>query len=184
VPLKLVRVDDRLIHGQVVAVWLRAVGADRIVIVDDKTAQNEFLRDVLVLAAPQGTPVEVYGLTEGAARVAELASSPTSAFLLMRTPRHRAPAARVGRAVRHVECRRSRGRPRPPPALQEHLSDGRRDWPPCARWRKWARRLNCGSWPTTTASRSRPSTSGDDRGPRQAVRMRALGEHRPGSLGV
>jgi PTS system mannose-specific IIB component len=86
VPLKLVRVDDRLIHGQVVAVWLRAVGADRIVIVDDKTAQNEFLRDVLVLAAPQGTPVEVYGLTEGAARVAELASSPTSAFLLMRTP--------------------------------------------------------------------------------------------------
>ncbi len=85
-PLKLVRVDDRLIHGQVVAVWLRAVGADRIVIVDDKTAQNEFLRDVLVLAAPQGTPVEVYGLTEGAARVAELASSPTSAFLLMRTP--------------------------------------------------------------------------------------------------
>jgi PTS system mannose-specific IIB component len=86
VPLKLVRVDDRLIHGQVVAVWLRAVGADRIVIVDDKTAQNEFLRDVLTLAAPQGTPVEVYGLTDGLARVTELASSPTSVFLLMRTP--------------------------------------------------------------------------------------------------
>ena len=84
--LKLVRVDDRLIHGQVVAVWLRAVGADRIVIVDDKTAQNEFLREVLTLAAPQGTPVEVYGLTEGVARVAELASSPMSVFLLMRTP--------------------------------------------------------------------------------------------------
>ena len=85
-PLRLVRVDDRLIHGQVVAVWLRAVGADRIVIVDDKTAQNEFLREVLTLAAPQGTPVEVYGLTEGVARVAELASSPMSVFLLMRTP--------------------------------------------------------------------------------------------------
>jgi mannose/fructose/N-acetylgalactosamine-specific phosphotransferase system component IIB len=86
VPLRLVRIDDRLIHGQVVAVWLRAVGADRIVIVDDKTAQNEFLREVLTLAAPQGTPVEVYGLTEGVARVAELASSPMSVFLLMRTP--------------------------------------------------------------------------------------------------
>ena len=43
--LKLVRVDDRLIHGQVVAVWLRAVGAQRIVIVDDRTARDEFLRD-------------------------------------------------------------------------------------------------------------------------------------------
>lgn len=85
-PLKLVRVDDRLIHGQVVAVWLRAVGADRIVIVDDKTARDDFLKDVLLLAAPQGTPVEVYTVAEGAARVAELAASSTGTFVLMRTP--------------------------------------------------------------------------------------------------
>ena len=54
--LKLVRIDDRLIHGQVVAVWLRTVGADRIVIVDDKTAKDDFLRDLMILAAPQGVP--------------------------------------------------------------------------------------------------------------------------------
>jgi hypothetical protein len=35
--LRLVRIDDRLIHGQVVAGWLRALGAQRIVIVDDAT---------------------------------------------------------------------------------------------------------------------------------------------------
>jgi PTS system mannose-specific IIB component len=86
VPLKLVRVDDRLIHGQVVAVWLRAVGADRIVIVDDKTARDEFLKDVLINAAPNGTPVEVYGLADGAPRVAEIASSSTAAFVLVRSP--------------------------------------------------------------------------------------------------
>src|ERR1035437_5108835 len=52
--LRLVRIDDRLIHGQVVAGWLRALGAKRIVIVDDATARDEFLREVLTLAAPHG----------------------------------------------------------------------------------------------------------------------------------
>ncbi|MEZ0240776.1 MAG: PTS sugar transporter subunit IIB, partial [Chloroflexota bacterium] len=49
--LKLVRVDDRLIHGQVVAIWLKALRAQRIVIVDDRTAADEFLREILELAS-------------------------------------------------------------------------------------------------------------------------------------
>jgi mannose/fructose/N-acetylgalactosamine-specific phosphotransferase system component IIB len=63
--LRLVRIDDRLIHGQVVAVWLRTLGAARIVIVDDATARDEFLRDVLTLAAPQAVPAEVCSLATG-----------------------------------------------------------------------------------------------------------------------
>jgi mannose/fructose/N-acetylgalactosamine-specific phosphotransferase system component IIB len=84
--LTLVRVDDRLIHGQVVAVWLRAVGADRIVIVDDPTARDEFLRTVLTLAAPEGVPVEVLGLAAGAVRVAALAAAPERTLVLLRSP--------------------------------------------------------------------------------------------------
>jgi PTS system mannose-specific IIB component len=84
--LKLVRVDDRLIHGQVVAVWLRAVGAHRIVIVDDRTARDEFLRELVVLAAPQGVEVEVFGVDDGTGRVADLASSKDDVFVLMRSP--------------------------------------------------------------------------------------------------
>jgi D-glucosaminate-specific PTS system IIB component len=85
--LRLVRIDDRLIHGQVVAVWLRALGAGRIVIVDDATAADEFLREVLVMAAPPGVPVEVHAVAEGAARLVELAAAPEPAIVLVRTPR-------------------------------------------------------------------------------------------------
>lgn len=84
--LKLVRVDDRLIHGQVVAVWLRAVGAQRIVIVDDRTARDEFLRDLVVLAAPQGVAVEVHDVASGIARVTELAATSEEVFVLLRSP--------------------------------------------------------------------------------------------------
>ncbi len=84
--LKLVRIDDRLIHGQVVAVWLRSVGADRIVIIDDKTAKDDFLKDLMILAAPQGVPVEVHGTAEGATRVADIAATRENAFVLMKSP--------------------------------------------------------------------------------------------------
>jgi D-glucosaminate-specific PTS system IIB component len=87
VSLRLVRIDDRLIHGQVVAVWLRALGARRIVIVDDATAADEFLREVLVMAAPPGVPVEVHTLAEGAARLVELAADPEPVIVLARAPR-------------------------------------------------------------------------------------------------
>jgi PTS system mannose-specific IIB component len=86
VPIKLVRVDDRLIHGQVMAVWLRAVAADHIVIVDDKTAKDEFLSEVLSLSAPEGTPVEVLTLADAVPRLGDLASSTAGSFVLVRTP--------------------------------------------------------------------------------------------------
>jgi D-glucosaminate PTS system EIIB component len=85
--LRLVRIDDRLIHGQVVAVWLRALGARRIVIVDDATSRDEFLREVLTLAAPHGVPVEVFDVASGARRCIELASAPEPVIVLARSPR-------------------------------------------------------------------------------------------------
>ena len=85
--LRLVRIDDRLIHGQVVAGWLRALGAQRIVIVDDATARDEFLREVLTLAAPQGVPVEVCDVAGGTVRLTQLAGTPEPVMVLARSPR-------------------------------------------------------------------------------------------------
>lgn len=84
--LKLVRVDDRLIHGQVVAIWLRTLGARRIVIVDDRTARDDFLREILELAAPPGVPVEVHEVESGIERVRALVNDPEPVFVLMRSP--------------------------------------------------------------------------------------------------
>ncbi|MCL4424954.1 MAG: PTS sugar transporter subunit IIB [Firmicutes bacterium] len=58
----LVRVDDRLIHGQVMAVWAKGLSAERIVIVDDGVAQDPFLQKVMRLAAPPHIKVEIWGM--------------------------------------------------------------------------------------------------------------------------
>ena len=69
-----------------VAIWLKALNAKRIVIVDDRTARDEFLREVLLLAAPSGVEVEVHDVAAGTERVRELVASPEPAFVLMRSP--------------------------------------------------------------------------------------------------
>ncbi len=85
--LRLVRVDDRLVHGQVIAVWLRALGAAVIIVVDDATAADEFLRDVVAHAAPPGVEVEVHDTGAAVPRLKELTESPTPTLVLMKSPR-------------------------------------------------------------------------------------------------
>ena len=50
--IDLVRVDDRLIHGQVVVGWVRALGAERIVVVDDSVCNSEWERELMTLGVP------------------------------------------------------------------------------------------------------------------------------------
>jgi PTS system sorbose-specific IIB component len=57
--IRLARIDDRLIHGQVVTVWSKEAQADRILIVDDEVAQDEVRRVLLKQAAPPGVKVNV-----------------------------------------------------------------------------------------------------------------------------
>ena len=64
--IRLVRVDNRLIHGQVATGWISKSGADKIVVVDDRSATNELMRDVLELATPPGIRLEVYTVSQAA----------------------------------------------------------------------------------------------------------------------
>ncbi len=60
--IQLFRIDFRLIHGQVITKWIKQVPANRIVIVDDVLANDEFMADIYRMAAPPDIKVEVYGL--------------------------------------------------------------------------------------------------------------------------
>ena len=63
-----VRIDGRLIHGQVCTQWIHQVGAKRIIIIDDIIAKDAFLSQVCVMAAPNGTTLEVISCDDAAKR--------------------------------------------------------------------------------------------------------------------
>ena len=50
--IKLLRIDDRLLHGQVAMAWTKNLGIHTIVIANDSVASDEFLKMTLGLAKP------------------------------------------------------------------------------------------------------------------------------------
>jgi D-glucosaminate-specific PTS system IIB component len=64
--INLMRVDFRLIHGQVVTKWCNQVNANRIVIINDALYNDSFMRSIYEMAAPPGIAVEVYTVEKAA----------------------------------------------------------------------------------------------------------------------
>lgn len=60
----LVRVDDRLLHGQVVFGWGRELNPSAYLIVDDLVAADPWERDAFATAAPPGAPVTIIDLKQ------------------------------------------------------------------------------------------------------------------------
>lgn len=49
-----IRVDDRLIHGQVAVVWTKELNAPLLVVANDEAANNEVMQMTLKMAVPNG----------------------------------------------------------------------------------------------------------------------------------
>ena len=60
--IKLVRLDYRLLHGQVVFSWTQNVGAQRIIVVDDEAATDELKKTALNLSKPAGVRLNIFTL--------------------------------------------------------------------------------------------------------------------------
>ncbi len=72
----LFRVDDRLIHGQIIAAWVPHTRATRIVVADDQLPQNLMLSKILRLAAPANLRVEILPIRQAVALVEQQRSGP------------------------------------------------------------------------------------------------------------
>lgn len=49
-----IRIDDRLIHGQVATMWSNKLGVTRLMVVNDEVANNDIQKQVLRMAVPAG----------------------------------------------------------------------------------------------------------------------------------
>ncbi|NOT09608.1 MAG: PTS sugar transporter subunit IIB [Gemmatimonadales bacterium] len=69
-PIVLCRVDDRLVHGQVVVGWGRPLDVQRIVLVDDDVRASEWEQELYRMAAPPEMAVEFATAREAAPKLA------------------------------------------------------------------------------------------------------------------
>ena len=81
-----VRIDTRLLHGQVATAWTKQIAPNRIIVVSDGVAHDELRKTMIEQAAPPGVPANVVPIS----KMVEVAKDPrfgaTKAFLLFETP--------------------------------------------------------------------------------------------------
>ena len=85
--LALVRVDDRLIHGQVAIMWSKMYPSDAIILlVDDFTAQDEFMKKVLTNAADAiKKKLHIFNAERAIVKLPEAVASEKRYFVLAKT---------------------------------------------------------------------------------------------------
>lgn len=78
--IKLVRVDHRLIHGQVAFSWTKFAGVDCILVASDDVANDELRMNMLRMARPQSVKLIIKNLEQS---IAALNSNVTDKYQMM-----------------------------------------------------------------------------------------------------
>lgn len=95
------RIDDRLIHGQIVTRWIDYAEAKRILVVDDKAAADPMQQMLLKLAVPSGVKLEILTKADGLKRIHE-DQTKENVLLLMRNPAEANQFLEMGFAIGRI----------------------------------------------------------------------------------
>lgn len=82
----LIRIDDRLIHGQVVTQWIKDTNGNRILIIDDELVNNRMMQRILKAAAPPGIKVEVMTVDDAVTELKKDAAPGENIVILVKYP--------------------------------------------------------------------------------------------------
>lgn len=82
----MVRVDERLIHGQITMRWSKSVGSNFILCANDAVASNDLQKKVMQMAAPTGIKVEISDIKTTSENLAAEAWPNANILLLVRNP--------------------------------------------------------------------------------------------------
>lgn len=81
----LVRIDFRLIHGQVITKWMKKTGARKIWVINDAIASDPFLGDIYKMAAPPNVEINILKLAEVPEKIEEAKGKLSQILVLFKT---------------------------------------------------------------------------------------------------
>lgn len=81
----LTRIDNRLIHGQVATQWNSTIGANLILVANDKVANDKLRQGLMDMAAPSGTQTRYFSLQK-TINIIHKASPRQKIFIIVETP--------------------------------------------------------------------------------------------------
>ncbi len=85
--LKLFRIDDRLVHAQVVLGWGREIDPDRILVADDIVAADEWEKKLYISAVPPDMKISILPLRGAVEQLNNGIFDSETVILLVRSPK-------------------------------------------------------------------------------------------------
>ncbi|MDQ8549990.1 PTS sugar transporter subunit IIB [Enterococcus faecium] len=70
--IKFIRIDHRLLHGQVVFSWSKFLQINRILVVNDEAANDEFKKMSLELSKPQGIKLNIFTVENTLTKISKI----------------------------------------------------------------------------------------------------------------
>lgn len=86
-PITVYRVDERLLHGQVIVGWGKRLGLGFYVVVNDDIAESDWEKELYESALPEGTRSFFMTTAEAVDRLAELDARPDPGMVLTSSTR-------------------------------------------------------------------------------------------------
>lgn len=84
--VKFARIDERLVHGQVITAWAKKFNINRIMVIDDEVACDPFMSQVIVLSAQAGMDISILDVSK-AAEILQTTDQKGNVMLLFKNPR-------------------------------------------------------------------------------------------------
>lgn len=81
--IKLTRIDDRLVHGQVAFTWVTSLSIDCLIVANDKVAKDDFQKMALGLARPPTSKLLILTLADAIAFLNDAKSKNLKILLLV-----------------------------------------------------------------------------------------------------
>ncbi len=82
----LTRIDDRLIHGQVVTAWIKQYPVTQILIIDDELSTNRLMERIYTAAAPIGIGIQIKSMQDAIAYLHGEPEQGENFLLLVKVP--------------------------------------------------------------------------------------------------
>ena len=84
--IKLLRIDERLIHGQVAGMWCSSLSIQRIIVVNDEVVKDEFRKMALKMASPASVKTAIMNMEDALCTLRDPRLEKFSTMILVTTP--------------------------------------------------------------------------------------------------
>ncbi|CAI3271690.1 PTS sugar transporter subunit IIB [Enterococcus cecorum] len=80
--IKVVRIDHRLLHGQVVFAWTKSQNIDRIIVIDNKSSTDDFKKMSLKLSKPADVKLNVFSVAKALEKLDQIKALPDNIMVI------------------------------------------------------------------------------------------------------